>query len=559
VSGSFFHDAPYPGRYPHGLPLRAAAVWLGYCPLRFCGITRLVPRIAHLGKLCLVGLIGCEAKPPPGADRPPHPTIVVAEAELHRQPGPRPAADQPVAVSAGELELGSREDALPFEPTGAKLASIAWRTWVYTDVGPRRTRYGYLRAGAIVDRRDPPIYNDGCKDGWYRINPRGFVCAGKGATLELDDPVVVASQRRAQRNAGLPYVYALSDQRAPHLYFRLPSAAQIREVEGEYRGRAIRWLEARQTRGELELIHYQPEPPQFLVGNALSKPYGLDTGLRRAVSAGQASSDSGFAIANTFSWEGRVWGLTTELDIIPMDRTSVVRPSELEGVKLEADEDLPVVLVSDGWLARYEPQENGALKKVDGVPKRTLFAVAPQKKRIGGVGYWETSDGLLLPAAGVKVIEPRTTFPSVATGTRKWIDVSIRRQTLVAYEGKKAVFATLVSTGAGGLGDPEKVPSTIQGTFMIHAKHVSETMDGDDDKSDSFNLRDVPFVQYFHRGFALHGTYWHDEFGRWRSHGCVNLSPKDAAWLFEWTDPHVPEAWHSVLNKERGTVVYVHP
>jgi lipoprotein-anchoring transpeptidase ErfK/SrfK len=94
---------------------------------------------------------------------------------------------------------------------------------------------------------------------------------------------------------------------------------------------------------------------------------------------------------------------------------------------------------------------------------------------------------------------------------------------------------------------------------MIHAKHISSTMDGEDDVSDSFELRDVPHVQYFHKGYALHGTYWHDDFGRPRSHGCVNLSPVDSAWLFEWTDPVVPEGWHAVLNKERGTVVYIHP
>jgi hypothetical protein len=78
------------------------------------------------------------------------------------------------------------------------------------------------------------------------------------------------------------------------------------------------------------------------------------------------------------------------------------------------------------------------------------------------------------------------------------------------------------------------------------------------DKADS-SLLDVPFVQYFHQGYALHGTYWHDEYGRVRSHGCINLAPIDAAWLFEWTDPPVPPHWHHVINRERGTVVYIHP
>ncbi len=471
--------------------------------------------------------------------------------------GPPAAATPSVSEQAPAVEPGSREDSLPFEPTGDKLASIAWRTWVYTDVGPKRTRYGYLRSGAIVDRRDPPIFNDGCMGGWYRINPRGFVCIGKGATLDLEHPVVVASQRRAKRGEGLPYVYALSDQRAPYLYFTLPSSQQMREVEGAYRSRALTWFSARQTRDQLKFMDYLSEPPAFLKSGPLQKPYGVDSGLRYAVHAGQASSDSGFALVSTFSWEDRVFGLTTELDLIAMDRTTLVVPSELEGLPLAADEDLPVARVTDTWLARYEQAEGGELVKVDALPKRSIVKVAAEKERIGGVGYYRGNDGYLLPAAGVELIGRRTSFPSVATGTRKWVDVSIKQQTLVAYEGEKAVFATIVSTGAGGLGDPEKYPSTIQGTFMIHSKHVSTTMDGDDDKSDSFNLHDVPFVQYFHRGYALHGTYWHDEFGRARSHGCVNLSPRDAAWLFEWTDPHVPEAWHSVLNKERGTVVVV--
>ena len=74
------------------------------------------------------------------------------------------------------------DDNLPFTPTGKKLASIAWRTWIYTDTGTKRTRYGYYRAGEVFDARGSPIVNEGCAGGWWRVNPRGFVCVGKGAT-----------------------------------------------------------------------------------------------------------------------------------------------------------------------------------------------------------------------------------------------------------------------------------------------------------------------------------------------------------------------------------------
>ena len=77
-------------------------------------------------------------------------------------------------------------------------------------------------------------------------------------------------------------------------------------------------------------------------------------------------------------------------------------------------------------------------------------------------------------------------------------------------------------------------------------RRVTVTMDGDE-AGDEFDLRDVPWVQYFTEGYALHAAYWHDDFGVPRSHGCVNLAPLDASWLFEWTDPEVPEGWNAAL------------
>jgi lipoprotein-anchoring transpeptidase ErfK/SrfK len=82
-------------------------------------------------------------------------------------------------------------------------------------------------------------------------------------------------------------------------------------------------------------------------------------------------------------------------------------------------------------------------------------------------------------------------------------------------------------------------------------------MDGEN--GEEFDFRDVPFVQYFTEGFALHAAYWHDDFGTPRSHGCVNLAPVDAAWLFNWTTPEVPAGWHASLSLNRGTLVHTRP
>jgi lipoprotein-anchoring transpeptidase ErfK/SrfK len=77
----------------------------------------------------------------------------------------------------------------------------------------------------------------------------------------------------------------------------------------------------------------------------------------------------------------------------------------------------------------------------------------------------------------------------------------------------------------------------------------------------TFQLRDVPYIQYFESGYALHAAYWHDVFGTPRSHGCVNLAPVDAHRIFLWTDPPVPEGWHAVNVSDEigeGTTVIIH-
>jgi lipoprotein-anchoring transpeptidase ErfK/SrfK len=346
----------------------------------------------------------------------------------------------------------------------------------------------------------------------------------------------------------------LSNETSPLLYFRLPSLREMRDSEqDDVLGRGAVMRERLKAQG-LEAAFPLGAPPSFLLGGTkLPKPFGVKQPLRYVYHAGAADPDSGFAFAETFEWEGRPFGLTTELDLVALDRTKPVKPSDFHGVALGDGDDLPVGFSMPRGAERYERVGNQSL------PRGTLgwreAVLLTGNERPGAL--LEAKDGTLVSKPTTRVVAKRTSFPSFATGDRKWIDVSVKDQTLVAYVGRRPVYVTLVSTGRSGMADPEKTDATVRGSFMIYQKEVSSTMDGAEDKSDSFNLRDVPFVQYFHKGYALHGTYWHDEFGKARSHGCINLAPVDAAWLFEWTDPSVPNDWHGVLNKERGTVVYV--
>jgi hypothetical protein len=111
----------------------------------------------------------------------------------------------------------------------------------------------------------------------------------------------------------------------------------------------------------------------------------------------------------------------------------------------------------------------------------------------------------------------------------RWIDINLYEQTLSVYEYGQLVFATMVSTGLPGWW-------TQPGTFQVYAMLERDDMTGafEADRSDYYLLEDVPWVLYFDKARAMHGAYWHDGYGLPRSHGCVNLSPPDAHWLYDW-------------------------
>lgn len=108
----------------------------------------------------------------------------------------------------------------------------------------------------------------------------------------------------------------------------------------------------------------------------------------------------------------------------------------------------------------------------------------------------------------------------------RWINVNLSTQTLVAYEGDAPVYETLISSG---------LPQwpTVTGQFRTYMKYESQTMNGYLLGYDYY-LPDVPYVMYFYEDYAIHGTYWHNNFGTPMSHGCVNVSTPDAGWLFNW-------------------------
>ena len=136
---------------------------------------------------------------------------------------------------------------------------------------------------------------------------------------------------------------------------------------------------------------------------------------------------------------------------------------------------------------------------------------------------------LLIPGRGKSSTSVAAPAPASAG---KWIEIDISRQRLTAYVGRTPVFSTLVSTGL------PRTPTVI-GRFAIRYKLRRQHMRGP-----GYSLPNVPWVMYFYSNYAIHGTYWHNAFGRPMSHGCVNLRIADARWLYYWAPVGTPVIVH---------------
>lgn len=213
-------------------------------------------------------------------------------------------------------------------------------------------------------------------------------------------------------------------------------------------------------------------------------------------------------------------------------------PSGFSGIDLKQDIGAPWPLA---WV--YAVRGGRAPDIVD-APSKSAQVIRPAVRR-EVVPVLEERDGFVR-IGNSQWIERRhlrvartASPPPGAHGNDQWIDVDLDEQVLVAYEGKRAVFATLVSTGKKG-------HSTPPGTYRVRAKAATTLMAGDPKIPDRYQVSEVPWAVRFRSGLFIHGVYWHDGFGAVLSHGCVNVSPRDATFLYEWVAPTVPDGWSEV-------------
>lgn len=155
----------------------------------------------------------------------------------------------------------------------------------------------------------------------------------------------------------------------------------------------------------------------------------------------------------------------------------------------------------------------------------TTMAVLAQANGIGNPNLIYAGQHLVVPvstSANQAALANPGPVPDAPTDGR-WIDINLNTQTLIAYEGTRPLLQRLISSGLPNTPTPT-------GSYAVNTKLVSQRMTGP-----GYDLPNVPWVMYFtNRGHAIHGAYWHNNFGYPMSHGCVNIGVEDARWLYEF-------------------------
>ena len=409
---------------------------------------------------------------------------------------------------------------------------------VRAEADAQALQIGWLRLGGRVRLKREPNRTSTCATGWYELHPRGFACAGEGIEVAAEPPAAPAADSAADTDSALPYRYYLVREPQVPEYHRLPSRDEQRAA-GVHGDRYAALLNAGDERRARSLragqLAGEPASP------AVVARY-LERGFYVASNATEVRSQRRFVRTVRGSYIKEAQLLQRE-------------GAERTGVELDEEATLPIawavraarpmrkLVLPDGTERFADDDTMEAWERAARVPW-----LRRERHGTSMLHVLEGPDGepRYLRAWFVSVAE-RIDRPGGVADDEPWVHVDRSEQTLVVYRGSDPIYATLVSSGIEGHDTPI-------GEFTIRRKFVSDTMAtlGPEAGDDSYRIEDVPWTQYFDGSIALHGAFWHSRFGLRRSHGCVNLAPADARFVYEHTWPVVPEGWHGVNTEGRS-------
>ncbi|HEY8429859.1 MAG TPA: L,D-transpeptidase [Sandaracinaceae bacterium] len=515
------------------------------------------------------------------------------EREEERSIESPPVEAQPASLEAVDAGADASHDAGPPRPP-ARLFAKRFVTKIRERPDRDSFRVGYLRAGAVVmaTTADPVRTDDPrCPGGWYELTTGGFVCNGRDVIAFHGRRLPQARGAQPDRAAPMPYAYGRNRRDSTPMYRRLPTDEEAAEFEG-FRIPGQEPAEGAEapaegggaTTGEGGTAAPEagpppspasaPSPARTRTASPAADAEGepVEEGdvpvtlaslqgdpnsalMRRLVRGFIVSLDRDFRAGRY----GRRYWRTINNGFVPYGALAPVSSPDFQGVRLDDVTRLPIGYILGRNEVFFTRTPDGRARRGRPLDFHHRLTIVGEEE-IGGTRYYVGADGRLYREGSVRRIVPRER-PAGVGANDKWIEVNLSGQYLIAYEGDRPVYATLISSGrAYHPGDPEANYLTPTGLFRIRAKHLAATMDGDTAADGPYSIDDVPWVMYFQLAYALHGAFWHNAFGYPRSHGCVNLAPRDAQWVFNWSDPQLPDGWHGVYptESEPGTWIYIH-
>lgn len=460
--------------------------------------------------------------------------LVAACGSKKEKRAPAPTVEPP---STGATAVRESPDEAPSTfPAGTRSLELVRTVAVRLEPGDDAKRIGTIGIDTRV-RWKATAPGKGCTKPWVELEPQGWICSDnvKPSTKpplgrevpQLDRGTVVPGEYgRVTGPNAVTYTIAKPDKKSkgkdskakapkekdgpvtsPSEVDPPPNTALIdgKLVEGQpvLGTLTVRLYDELTFDGKL---YYRIDPKK--------KEYVLASQVRRLTPSGYMGSrlgdDTGWQLPFGFIWPRSGW----------QQAWTFAQPNKVQYRQINARMPVPILETHNGKDGK------------------------PDAYRIGPAEWVNARD--------VRVFHPQKPPPQLKPAER-WIDVDLDTQILVAFEGEMPIYATLISSGL-------KDSATTPGLYRVWLKEAEADMKNLK-AEDPYSVATVPWTQFFYpdEDLALHTAYWHDEFGKQRSHGCVNLSPRDARWLYYWSDPQIAPGWTSSTGvvESPGSVVRV--
>jgi len=389
---------------------------------------------------------------------------------------------------------------------------------------------GFMWFGAAVNLREQAaVHGAGCAS-FYAIEPQGYVCVDeKQATLDPNDAEFLAVSRFAPR----------LERATPHRYAQSNGVELLRAI----------------GTSEPEIAGL---PPLFHEPRRRMLPF------------------STVAYADEKTVNGEDWLLSADLLWFKKQQVTPYPEITFHGVEIGERYRLPLAFFRQRGSRKFRRDEAGklarsgdafALHSVVQLEQEPAIERGQRFFRVSGSDDWVREADAVIPTPrgftpwGARVGEADHTGHAPKNQTHSWIEVSVLGGWLLAFAGTRVVYATLISPGRGGIPqagkDTLEIAATPLGTWPISGKIATVTMEAPGESVHA----DVPWTQNFMKPYAIHTAYWHDDWGNPESGGCINVSPIDGKWLFDFSEPRLPPGWHAVRwQPARGapTLLVVH-